>query len=104
MKEKRVIFNMPVKKYADFRIRLRHDGLKQYQLFNWLVDKYLNNDMSIAESVADLKQSASNQGKSKIKKTRSLIEAGDRIKSQFRLDDSDVQDLYDIIEGGLPEV
>tara|TARA_B100000287_G_C20567048_1_gene754979 strand:- start:402 stop:716 length:315 start_codon:yes stop_codon:yes gene_type:complete len=104
MKEKRVIFNMPVKKYADFRIRLRHDGLKQYQLFNWLVDKYLSNDADVLESITDLKVAISSQGKSKIAKTRALIDEGNVLKGQFGLTAEDLTTLYDIIEKEIPEV
>ena len=104
MKEKRVIFNMPIKKYGDFRIRLRHDGLKQYQLFNWLVDKYLSNDAIVLESVTSLKSEISSQGKSKITKTKALIDEGNVLKSQFGLTSEDLTAIYDIIEKEVPEV
>ena len=104
MIEKRVIFNMPIKKYADLRIRLRHDGLKQYQLYNWLTDKYLSNEEAITGVVKELKYSIAKQGKIKIRKTDELIEAGRLQEQQFGLTKGDIENIYDIIEGELPEV
>ena len=104
MKEKRVIFNMPIKKYADMRVRLRHDGLKQYQLFNWLIDKYLSGDDVLVDKVRELKYMIAKQGKLKIEKTDSLLRAGKDLESMFGLSDKEVNDIYDILEKDLPEV
>ena len=104
MSEKRVIFNMPEKTYADFRIRLRHDGLKQYQFFNWVVEKYLTHDVDMLNTVGSLKSLIAAQGKAKIRKTRKLLDEGNDMQRNFNLNKDEVSDLYDIIEGDLPEV
>ncbi len=104
MKEKRVIFSMPIKKYADMRIRLRHDGLKQNQLYNWFSDKYLSNDQIAVEMVEQLKFALAKQGKRRILKTKSLIKNGREMGEKYGLTEGDLDDIYDIIESELPEV
>jgi hypothetical protein len=95
MREKRVIFKMPEKKYADMRIRLRHDGLKQYQLYNWFTNKYLDNDPDILDLVQKLKLSIAKQGKRRIVRSRTLIDQGNITRHNFNLTEDETENLYD---------
>ena len=104
MNEKKVIFKMPEDKFAEMRIRLRHDSLTQYQFYNWLTEKYISSDMGMVEMIEGLKLSIGKQGVKRIRKTKHLIQDGERNKSMFNLTEEDKRDLYDIIEKEIPEI
>ena len=95
---------MPEKKFADMRIRLRHDGINQYQLYNWLTGMYLSNNDLMVEIVQELKYNIAKQGKRRIRRSRKLIDRGKELEKTLNLTGEEKEHLFDIIEEDLPEV
>ena len=50
-KIKKVLFEMSDTEYARFRIKLKHDKIKQKEFFCYLVRRYLENDHNVVEVV-----------------------------------------------------
>jgi len=94
---KNVVFVEDDKRHADLRIRLRHDGITQTQFFQGIITGYLNKDERIIEYMTDLKYEIAKQGKSKIKKTRALIDDGSRILEEFSFTSAERKELFDVI-------
>ena len=94
---KKVVFLDDDKRYADLKIRLRHDGLTQIEFFQNIVTGYLNNDESIIEYVTDVKLRLAKQGKGRITKTRKLIAAGRQVLDDFSLSEDERDQLFDMI-------
>ena len=94
---KKVVFLDDDKRYADLKIRLRHDGLTQVEFFQNIVTGYLNNDEGIIEYVTVVKSRLAKQGKKRIAKTRKLVDAGRQVLDDFSLSDDERDQLFDMI-------
>ena len=94
---KKVVFLDDDKRYADLRIRLRHDGLTQTEFFQNLITGYLNNDEHVIEYITDVKTSLAKQGKKRIAKTRKLIDAGRQMLEDFSLSEDEKSQIFDMI-------
>lgn len=94
---KKIVFQDSDKRHADLRIRLRHDGLTQTEFFRGIITGYLQRDARVIEYITDLKLSLAKQGKTRIRKTKSLIEKGEEIKSLYNLSDEERKELFDTI-------
>jgi hypothetical protein len=94
---KKVVFLDDDKRYADLKIRLRHDGLTQVEFFQNIVSGYLNNDEGIIEYVTAVKSRLAKQGKKRIAKTRKLVDAGRQVLDDFSLSDDERDQLFDMI-------
>jgi hypothetical protein len=94
---KKVVFLDDDKRYADLKIRLRHDGLTQVEFFQNIVTGYLNNDEGIIEYVTNVKSRLAKQGKKRIARTRKLIDTGRQVLEDFSLSDDERDQLFDMI-------
>ena len=101
---KKIVFQDLDKRHADLKIRLRHDGLTQIEFFKSLMTGYLECDSRIIDFITDLKISIAKQGKRRILKTKELIDQGDMNKTLFNLDESEKEELFDMIAKEFPDL
>tara|TARA_Y100000296_G_C5072642_1_gene205728 strand:+ start:293 stop:625 length:333 start_codon:yes stop_codon:yes gene_type:complete len=94
---KKVVFHENEKVFADLKIRLRYDGLTQQQFFSSLINGYLSNDARIAEYIFDLKDEKGIHSKKKRKGTRKMYRASRHTSEAFKLNEDEVQDIFDIL-------
>jgi len=94
---KKIIFYDSDKRHAELIIRLRHDGLTQSAFFQSIITGYLEKDERIIDFIHHMKFSISNQGKSKINKTKQLIEEGYELENMFNLTEKERDKIFDLI-------
>lgn len=97
-KSKKVVFEDTVANYANLKIRLKHDKLKQRDFFCFLIESYLESDPLMVSLVDKLKDRLSVMGlKSRNKSTSELLQ-GKKNLSDHGLTDFDKREIYDLIE------
>ena len=101
---KKIVFQDSDKRYADLKVRLRHDGLTQIQFFQALITGYIDNDPRIIDYITDVKFSLARQGKGRIQKSRDLLREGEQLKRLFGFDESEKEELFDMIAKELPDL
>ena len=94
---KKVVFVEDDKRYADFRIRLRHDGITQNQFFQYIVSCYLNSQENMNEIVNSLRSNISKHGKQKINKSKKLLENGEDMLRDFEFSSEEKEKIFDMI-------
>ena len=98
-KQKKVVFYELEHKYANLKIRLKFDSLKQGDFFRMCIDKYIGNDEDMLRAVDKFKIQ-----EGRISAARQKMLSKDRTKAKdllanLGLDDGDRQEIFDIIEG-----
>ena len=101
---KKIVFEDTDKRHAELLIRLRHDGISQIQFFQSLITGYIQKDIRIIEYITDHKASLSKHGKSKIKKTKQLIEDGYNLENMFSLNEKEKENIFDTIAQEFPDL
>lgn len=103
-REKRISFMDTDKRNADLLIRLKNDGLTKTKFFRAILSGYLERDHAIVEFVERFKLSAGYQSRSKASVVKGLEEKGRKNKAKYGLEDSEIQDIFDILEKEHPEL
>ena len=104
MNEKRLSFMDTDKRAAELIIRLKHDGLTKTNFFRYIVTGYLERDPHIVAFIDTQKENKDFQSKSKAKKVRTLESAGQSAKAKLGLEDSEIQNIFDILEKEHPDL
>lgn len=102
-KIKKVLFEISDTEYARFRIKLKHDKLKQKEFFCFLVRKYLESDKNMLLIVDSLQDKVSKIGKSRRSQQKAEIEKGSGLLSDLNLSKKEREEIYDIIENEFGE-
>ena len=104
--KKKVVFYDSDKRYAELKIRLKHDGISQAHFFRGLLTGYLSQDSDVLNFVDKLKASKShgNGSKTSIKNDRSLIKDGKQSAEKLSLDNEEIEDIFDILERENPNL
>ena len=92
------------KRQADLRIRLKYDGLNQSQFFRAMITGYLDQDERIMGFIDELKKEYVVQGKEKRTRSNKLTTEGHATRKKFLLDDSDVENIFDILAQEHPDL
>ena len=92
------------KRYADLRIRLHYDDLRQGEFFRGLVLGYLERDESLMEFVEKLKDKINRQSNKKRRQIKKADTKRKEIVDKFGLSEGEVESIYDIIEKEHPEL
>ncbi len=101
---KRVIFLDSEKRHADLKIRLHYDGLSQTDFFRGMVTGYLEKDELLIPFLDELRRSLSKHGKQRLEASKKLHKKGLGNKSKFALSDSEVENIFDILEEEFPDI
>ena len=102
--KKTVQFTDDTRRYADLRIRLHYDGLRQGEFFRSLVLGYLERDEDLMNFLEKVKEKISRYSKSKRNKLRKTDEKRQDIIGQFALDDKEIESIFDLLEEEHPEL
>ena len=97
-KKKKVVFEDTVSNYANLRVRLKHDKLRQKEFFCFLVESYLESDPLMLSLVDKLKDSLSRINVRARRKSTSEILEGQNNMSIHGLSEFDREEIYDLIE------
>jgi hypothetical protein len=97
-RKKKVVFEDYEDNYANLKIRLRHDRIRQSEFFSFLVAKYTSCDPSFMLMIEDLKISLARVGKKRIKVASDDIKEGETLLEKLGISEADKEDLFDLIE------
>ena len=101
---KRIVFYDTDHRHAKLKIKLKHDKLSQADFFRTMITGYLENNINILNYFDEYNLTNRTQSKTKIKKSRDLVEKGRQMSKDFKFDESEIEDLFDIIEKEYPEL
>tara|TARA_B100001094_G_C17699958_1_gene562164 strand:- start:43 stop:384 length:342 start_codon:yes stop_codon:yes gene_type:complete len=104
--KKKVVFYDSDKRYAELKVRLKHDGISQAHFFRGILTGYLSQDEDVLNFVDKLKASKNhgNSSKSSIKKDRLLIKDGKEKAEKLSFDNDEIENIFDILERENPDL
>ena len=98
---KKIMFYDTPQRQAQLKIQCQHDGLKQSEFFRLMVEGYINNNPDIVKFLHECKEKYSIQGKQKRTQALKLKKAGQHNTEQFSLDDSEINNIFDLLENDI---
>jgi hypothetical protein len=102
--EKRISFMDTDKRNADLIIRLKHDNLTKTEFFRAVVTGYLTSDPLLREFIEAVKESEGHQSKKKAKINKETSAEGVNNIRKMGLDDSEIENIFDILEKEHPDL
>ena len=102
--KKIVQFTDDTKRYADLKIRLHYDGLRQGEFFRSLVIGYLERDEDLMKFLEKVREQVSRYSKSKRNKLKKSDEKRRETIDKFALNDEEIESIFDLIEEEYPEL
>ena len=100
--KKKVVFYDTDKRFADLKIRLGRDKISQAQFFRSIVTGYLEQDEDILNFIDKCKSRT--QTKKSINENRKLITKGKQLISDLNLDETEKNNIFDLIENENTEL
>lgn len=100
---KKVTFYDTDKRYADFLIRLKQDGIGPSYFLRAVLTGYIHQDRTMNEFVEKI-QTNRNLGKPEITNAREAISAGRQALENLKLSDEEIQSIFDILESENPDL
>ena len=98
-------FSLNTKLHENLKIRLFYDEIKtQSEFFRYCVESYLTQNPLFVTFLDDYKINKKVQSKARTLKSKKLRERGNTLMEELALVDSDIQNIYDILEEELPEL
>jgi len=100
--KKKIVFYDSDKRYADLKIRLGHDKISQAQFFRSIVTGYIEQDEDMLNFIDKHKNRT--QTKKSINENRKLITKGKQLVSDLNLDETEKNNIFDLIENENPDL
>ena len=101
----KLTFFLDSKLHENLKIRLYYDQVKsQSEFFKMCVESYLAQDRMFMEFFDDYKINKKVQSKTRATKSRKLRQAGESLLKDLALTETDVENIFDILEEELPEL
>jgi len=98
-------FGLDSKLHEDLKIRLYYDQFKnQSQFFRACVESYLEQDELFMKFFDEMKVKKGVQSKAKTQKSSKLRQKGKKMMEELALTQSDIENIFDILEEDLPEL
>jgi hypothetical protein len=102
--EKVVQFTDSDKRYADFRLRIHYDGLRQGEFFRGILIGYLENDEDLMRFINKLKRKVERLSQRKLKQQKKSDKKKREIGKKFALNSNEIENIFDMIEQEFPEL
>lgn len=103
-KNKRIVFEESTHKHAQLKIRLEYDSLTQAEFFRCLISGYLNKDTKIIKFIEDYKLSKGKDSKRNTKYRQKDTQKGEELLEKFGIKDSELENIFDLIEEEFPDL
>lgn len=101
---KKFMFYDTEKRQADLRIQLRNESMNQSMFFRVMISGYLDKDPDLMRYLSRFKESNSIQSEAHRKTIDRQVSMGQEVKSQFGLDQGDIDRFFDIMEEEHPNL
>ena len=103
-KNKRIVFQESTQKHAQLKIRLEYDSLTQAEFFRCLIDGYLNKDSKIIKFIDNYKLDKGKDSKRNTKYRQKDLQKGDDLLDKFGIKNSELENIFDLIEEEFPDL
>jgi len=101
---KKFMFYDTGKRQTDLKVRLRTDNLNQSMFFRMMMSGYLERDENLIMFIEKFKRDNQLEGRSHSKKIFKGVEKAQETKNKFGLDDTDIENFFDIMEEEHPNL
>ena len=101
---KNLTISIGEKLHADFRIRLKYEGIGQARFLRWVILQFVNQTPLIEKVVEEYKKDNGNLSKAREKKIRKEKEKTHKIRQNFSLSEEEIGSIFDIIEIEMPDL
>jgi len=101
---KNLTISIGEKLHADFRIRLKYEGIGQARFLRWIILQFVNQTPLIEKVVEEYKKDNGNLSKAREKKIRKEKEKTKKIRQNFSLSEEEIGSIFDIIEIEMPDL
>ena len=102
--DKKIIFYDNDKRHADLKVRLQHDGFTQSAFFRMVITGYLNKEPDLLNFIDKYKENNRIQSGTQRKKVNNMLEQGRAAEEAHGLKESEVENIFDLIEQEHPEL
>lgn len=92
------------KRNADLLIKLKRDGLTKTKFFRAILDGYLNGNSDLMNFINDTKEESGTQSTHNKRVVNSSRTAGQDIERKLGLTESEVENIFDILEKELGDL
>ena len=103
-KNKRIVFEESTLKHAQLKVRLEYDSLTQAEFFRCLIGGYLNKDPKIIKFIENYKIEKGKDSKRNTKYRQKDTQKGQELLEQFGIKDSELENIFDLIEEEFPDL
>ena len=105
-KDKQILFLETEKRHADLKIKLKHYGISQSDFIRGCISGLINDDEQFLQFFFKVLEEKSYRKSSKNrKKNEEMITKGlNTIDEDFNLKDSEIENIFDIIEKDHPDL
>lgn len=97
---KRIVFTENDHRHVSFLMKLKSIGLTQSKFFRYIVTGLINDDPRIHSFIDDM----SDVSIKKKRKSKKLRESGEETINKFGLNNSEVENIFDMIAEVFPEL
>ena len=101
---KRIVFKVSDHDHAKLILRLRHNSLSQSEFFKAIIEAVNTDNTTILSFIEDYVSDKQKLNKTRIKKSTKLLSQGKQIVQDFTLTGAEVEDIFDLIAEGYPEL
>ena len=103
-KYKNLTFSIGEKLHADFRIRLKYEGIGQGKFLRWVILQFVNQTSLLEQLIEEYKKDNGNLSKTREKKIRMEKEKTKKVRQSFSLSEEELGSIFDIIEIEMPDL
>ena len=101
---KNITFSIGEKLHADFRIRLKYEGIGQGRFLRWVVLQFVKQTPLIEKLIEEYKKDNGNLSKAREKKLNKEKKKTKKIRENFSLSEDEITSIFDIIEIEMPDL
>ena len=101
---KNLTFSIGEKLHADFRIRLKYEGIGQGRFLRWVVLQFVKQTPLIEKLIEEYKKDNGNLSKNREKKLKKEREKAKKVRENFSLSEEEIGSIFDIIEIEMPDL
>ena len=104
---KKIVFYDTDHSHAELKVRLKQDGISQSEFFRSVMTWYIKKDADVLAFVDKIKASkkVGKQVKKKdIRKSSELIKKGSETMSKLGLAETEIENIFDILEKANPDL
>ena len=94
-KYKNLTFSIGEKLHADFRIRLKYEGIGQGKFLRWVILQFVNQTSLLEQLIEEYKKDNGNLSKTREKKLRKEKEKTKKVRQSFSLSEEEIGSSID---------